>query len=236
MEMKLDLDVLLNARKNKAWTQAHLAEVCGLSIRTIQRIENSGTASHDSIQALASVFNIPTEQLIYKEAENNQKQSDVKKQYFLDSLFTRLGLVLMLIVPIITIFTSVTGTNLSINVSEFTHDPSFFYTCSHENTTPPKNAIKGTSTMSSSSSMSLLFGHSNISYYTYLPSIILFCLAIGLFANRKRWVRNCLFVSSAIFIVTSSKLSFFVFLPSLALFVMLVKMAQKHNWQLNRSF
>ena len=58
MEMKVDLDKLLMLRKNKAWTQSHLAEVCGLSLRTIQRIEKSGTASHDSIQAFASIFEV----------------------------------------------------------------------------------------------------------------------------------------------------------------------------------
>ena len=232
MEMKLDLDFLLKLRKNKAWTQAHLAEVCGLSLRTIQRIEKSGSASHDSIQALASVFNVSTEALIFKEDDHIQKQTVVVKQHFIDTFITRLGLVLMIIVPIISIFTSVTGTNLKMSIpDDFTHDPSFFHTRSHEYTSPP-NAIKGTRTVSSSSSASLLFGYSNITYFTYLPAVILFCISIVVFVNRKKWVRNCLILSSVIFIFTSSKLSLIVFLPCMALFYLLNKYAQKNNWNL----
>jgi len=235
MEMKLNLDLLLKSRKNKAWTQAHLAEVCGLSLRTIQRIEKSGSASHDSIQALASAFNVSTEALIFKEGDHIQKQIVVVKQHFIDTFITRLGFVLMIIVPIISILTSVTGTNLKMSIpDDFTHDPSFFHTRSHE-FTPPPNAIKGTRTVSSSSSASLLFAHTDITYFTYLSAVILFCISIGVFGNRKRWVRNCLIASSVVFIITSSKVSFFVFLPCMVLFYIMNKLALKNNWHLSES-
>lgn len=236
MEMKIDLELLLKTRKNKAWTQAHLAEVCGLSLRTIQRIENNGTASHDSIQALASVFEISVEDLIFKEDESDQKPNEIKKQHIIDKLFSRLGVVLMLVVPAIWFFTLVTGTNLIIDTTNFTHEPSFFYTEKPEKLPASFKLIKGGKrTETSSSTVFLLFGSTHISYYTYLPAVILFCISIGVFANRKRWVRNCLIFSSLIFIFTSSKVSFFVFLPCIILFYILKRMAQKNNWQLNES-
>jgi len=45
MEMKINVDLLRNSEKKKAWSQDQLAEISGLSLRTIQRIEKSGNAS-----------------------------------------------------------------------------------------------------------------------------------------------------------------------------------------------
>jgi len=50
-------------RTDKAWSQAHLAEVASLSIRTVQRVEMDGKCSHDSLLALASAFDIDVKEL-----------------------------------------------------------------------------------------------------------------------------------------------------------------------------
>ncbi|MDP2560017.1 helix-turn-helix transcriptional regulator [Psychrobium sp. 1_MG-2023] len=66
MEMKLDNVKLKQLRKNKAWSQSHLAEVSGVSLRTIQRIEKSGTASLESVKSICATFDIPIDELIIK--------------------------------------------------------------------------------------------------------------------------------------------------------------------------
>ena len=43
-------------RLQRGWSQEQLAEVSGLSVRTIQRLERGQTASVESLKALASVF------------------------------------------------------------------------------------------------------------------------------------------------------------------------------------
>jgi transcriptional regulator with XRE-family HTH domain len=43
-------------RLKRGWSQQQLAELSGLSVRTIQRIENGQTASTESLKSLASVF------------------------------------------------------------------------------------------------------------------------------------------------------------------------------------
>lgn len=58
MEMKINSEIVKDLRNQKSWSQEHLASVSGLSLRTIQRIENSGACSLESKKALASVFNI----------------------------------------------------------------------------------------------------------------------------------------------------------------------------------
>ena len=55
--------MLVDAEKTKAlrlehgWTQEQFAEMCGVSVRTIQRIEKTGVASLDTTKALAAVLN-----------------------------------------------------------------------------------------------------------------------------------------------------------------------------------
>ncbi|THB64910.1 MAG: helix-turn-helix domain-containing protein [Gammaproteobacteria bacterium] len=45
-------------RLEQGWSQEHLAEISGLSVRTIQRVERGQTASMETVKALASVFQI----------------------------------------------------------------------------------------------------------------------------------------------------------------------------------
>ncbi|GAB5469299.1 MAG: 2TM domain-containing protein [Rhodospirillales bacterium] len=50
--------LLRKLRLEKGWSQETLAEVSGLSVRTVQRIERGGTASLESLSALASVLEV----------------------------------------------------------------------------------------------------------------------------------------------------------------------------------
>ena len=43
MEMKINSQRIISERKNKAWSQQHLADASVVSLRTIQRVENNGT-------------------------------------------------------------------------------------------------------------------------------------------------------------------------------------------------
>lgn len=57
-EMKIDTLKLKLKRQAKGWTQQHLADVSGVSLRTIQRAEMSGSVSTETINALSAVFEI----------------------------------------------------------------------------------------------------------------------------------------------------------------------------------
>ncbi|MBD1582987.1 helix-turn-helix transcriptional regulator [Pseudoalteromonas sp. S16_S37] len=62
--MKLDKNKLKHLRESNAWTQSHLAEVSGISLRTIQRIEKLGIASPESVKSLCATFNIKINDLM----------------------------------------------------------------------------------------------------------------------------------------------------------------------------
>jgi transcriptional regulator with XRE-family HTH domain len=58
IKMLLDKRRLITERQQRAWSQTQLAEISGLSLRTIQRIEKNGKASLESIKSLASVYSL----------------------------------------------------------------------------------------------------------------------------------------------------------------------------------
>lgn len=68
MDMQLNKDQLRRERELRAWSQSHLAEVAGLSMRTVQRIENTGSASLESAKAIAAAFDTHVEALLPSEA------------------------------------------------------------------------------------------------------------------------------------------------------------------------
>jgi transcriptional regulator with XRE-family HTH domain len=71
MEVKVDRQIIRRTRERRAWSQEHLAQVAGLGLRTIQRIEATGLASFESVRALASVLEIPVSELISDVPEPN---------------------------------------------------------------------------------------------------------------------------------------------------------------------
>ncbi len=146
--MKIDTSKIIEKRKNRAWTQSHLAEVCGLSLRTIQRIEKTGVASQESIQALASVFECHINDLVIEDTQvvQESKRKDKKE------LIVKLAYLLIAIMPLIILFTTITGTHLIIDVSK-------------------DDGIRRT--ISSSSTLYMLLVHTKLPYLTLIPGVLL---------------------------------------------------------------
>jgi len=63
-------------RQQKGWTQQHLADASGLSLRTIQRLEKEGKAANETVQCLCATFNISREDLsIIPRVDESQMQT-----------------------------------------------------------------------------------------------------------------------------------------------------------------
>ena len=71
--MKINVDLVLSARKQKSWSQEELAIASGLNLRTIQRIENEASASLQSKKALASALDLDVHDLDYQEIQMRQE-------------------------------------------------------------------------------------------------------------------------------------------------------------------
>jgi len=71
--MKINVDVVLTARKQKSWSQEELAIASGLNLRTIQRIESEASASLQSKKALASALDLDVHDLDHEEIQMRQE-------------------------------------------------------------------------------------------------------------------------------------------------------------------
>ena len=75
--MLVDAKKLKQLRMSRNWTQQHLADVCGVSMRTIQRVEKDGVASNETIGAYAAIFEIDVQTLlISKQQFENRPQNN----------------------------------------------------------------------------------------------------------------------------------------------------------------
>ncbi|GGY88023.1 hypothetical protein GCM10011613_36320 [Cellvibrio zantedeschiae] len=79
MDMQLNKDQLRRERELRAWSQSHLAEVAGLSMRTVQRIETSGSASLESAKAIAAAFDTQVEALLAQDDPAVENSGAAKK-------------------------------------------------------------------------------------------------------------------------------------------------------------
>ncbi len=61
--MKVDRTQLKSERVRRAWSQGHLARAAGLSTRTVQRIEKTGSASMESAISLAAALSVEVSDL-----------------------------------------------------------------------------------------------------------------------------------------------------------------------------
>jgi transcriptional regulator with XRE-family HTH domain len=65
--MRVNAELVVALRKRKSWSQDELATASGLNLRTIQRIESDGQASHQSRKSLAAAFDVEASALDIKE-------------------------------------------------------------------------------------------------------------------------------------------------------------------------
>jgi transcriptional regulator with XRE-family HTH domain len=58
MDMSVDREFVRRLRLDKSWSQEKLAEEAGVSLRTVQRVEADGVASHRSCRAIAKALGV----------------------------------------------------------------------------------------------------------------------------------------------------------------------------------
>ncbi|WP_299772732.1 helix-turn-helix transcriptional regulator [uncultured Pseudoteredinibacter sp.] len=68
MDMQLNTEKLKQLREHRAWSQSHLADVAGVSLRTIQRVEKSGVASPETVKAICASYSIDVADLLEQQS------------------------------------------------------------------------------------------------------------------------------------------------------------------------
>ena len=65
--MHIDSARLRDLRSARQWSQEQLAQLSGLNLRTIQRLESGAKISMESLRALAAVFEVPADSLLVRD-------------------------------------------------------------------------------------------------------------------------------------------------------------------------
>ena len=93
--MQLLPDRVRELRLQRNWTQQHLAEASGVSLRTIQRIEKTGNASNETVMSLCASMQINADELkaIPRTSERDWQPVSIKPQLMmlLIALITGMG-------------------------------------------------------------------------------------------------------------------------------------------------
>lgn len=72
-------------REERAWPQRQLAEAAKVNLRTIQRLERDGSASFETLMAVAGAFDIDVK-LLNPTSKNQEKAKDQKRVHLLPRL------------------------------------------------------------------------------------------------------------------------------------------------------
>ena len=104
-------------RLQRGWSQDQLAELTGLSIRTIQRIERGKPAGLETQKALAAVFDIPLTELTLepnvnttanKTEQTNEEQQALEYVRDLKNFYTNIA-TYMVVIPFLFILNHITS-------------------------------------------------------------------------------------------------------------------------------
>jgi len=93
--MQIDSNRVRTERERRAWSQEHLAEVAGLSLRTVQRVESSGSASFETARAIAAVLEVEVGSLQVQEAMRPRLGQPLRYAGIAASLVAALGVFFM---------------------------------------------------------------------------------------------------------------------------------------------
>jgi len=76
--------ILKPLRLEKGWSQEQLADIAGLSLRTVQRVENGATCSLETAKALAATFDTTPDSFLHTPQplppQQAEQLADVKKR------------------------------------------------------------------------------------------------------------------------------------------------------------
>jgi transcriptional regulator with XRE-family HTH domain len=76
-------------RLNRAWSQAQLADICSVNIRTIQRLEQNGQCAHETLLAVATAFDLNINELTELSRKNTLFENIINEQGCSISVFNK---------------------------------------------------------------------------------------------------------------------------------------------------
>ncbi len=85
MKFRVDSQLIIGLRGNKGWTQEQLADAANMHGRTIQRVENEGFATGQTLAAIAGALEVEPESL-RQYAENASEDEGLQAHLYAEKL------------------------------------------------------------------------------------------------------------------------------------------------------
>ena len=84
MQTIADADKIKRWREERLWSQEHVSEMAGISLRTLQRLEGGEQVSNDSLKALAAAFNVDVSALLIDlKQQAEQKRAGLRLSFWI---------------------------------------------------------------------------------------------------------------------------------------------------------
>lgn len=89
--MMINAQLIKDHRVKRGWTQQQMAEVADLSLRTVQRIENQGVASNESVSALSVVLELPRENILASQNRSASSLQGERRLFWITGVAAAIG-------------------------------------------------------------------------------------------------------------------------------------------------
>ena len=122
--MIINAEKIITERKVRAWSQQHLADASAVSLRTIQRVENNGSCSLETIKALASCFELDVDMLfepkiaVIKKNPKSKAKTKPKIVAFFSIILALLSSVLFIVPTSMASNITINSENIKTNTNE----------------------------------------------------------------------------------------------------------------------
>jgi transcriptional regulator with XRE-family HTH domain len=109
VQMKINGEVVRALREQKSWSQEHLANASGLSVRTVQRVEIENVASAETRLALAAALDVPVAVLMSAPQSTNTPVVGRRFERVMLKTLLGLGVGLAAVVALVVVFNALSG-------------------------------------------------------------------------------------------------------------------------------
>jgi transcriptional regulator with XRE-family HTH domain len=108
-QLKINGEAVRALREQKSWSQEHLANASGLSVRTVRRVEIENVASAETRLALAAALDVPVAVLMSAPLSPSAQVVATRFEGVMRKTLLGLGVALAFVFAVLVLFNALSG-------------------------------------------------------------------------------------------------------------------------------